>query len=454
MRRCIGGAFALGAILSGTACGVETEDNKPLTATSSRALVTDPESHTQEELREFRQREVAEYNEERSAGWDIVDTRVSPSGQIIDYVAAETLIPDDPDAPFATPPFNVDPQPEIPASDDAPAIRQGGTEIEVEPSLRPPPGTIPVLREQFTAYVDDPRGSDSLAQYIQDLIDPANVSSGGHLYARHSGTGDNTDANGVINLWRYGETNWSGDMSLMQLSQSCTSSGVIQTAEAGFNVLPTLYGDTNLHLFTFFTTIGYGVPNAHYQKGYNLNVNGFVPWSGATTYPGATIASSTLSSVNGAQYECLIEWTLGGDGNWWLYACSNWVGYYPTANSTTTVASKRINYGLMSSRSCQYNLFGEAASRNWDDYGVWGAVDMGSGQFASAGFANAAYIRHPQYYSLSGVWTDMPNNPLTGAGVDNDCYTVSNMVSSIGNSGTRGFYLGGPGYNQPGYPCQ
>lgn len=129
-------------------------------------------------------------------------------------MSADTLYPGDPDAPFAAPPFEVAPQPDIPDSDGVPTIRQGGTEIEVEPSLEPPPGTIPVLREQFAAYVDDPRGSQSLAEFIDNLAPPANTLND-HLKARQRTEVDVIDSHAHINLWRHGEAVFDGDMSLM-----------------------------------------------------------------------------------------------------------------------------------------------------------------------------------------------------------------------------------------------
>ena len=76
---------------------------------------------------------------------------------------------------------------------------------------------------------------------------------------------------------------------------------------------------------------------------------------------------------------------------------------------------------------------------------------MGSGQFPAAGFAQAAYIRDIRYFlddynpMTPLVLNTMPNNPLLGTGYDSNCYGVGNMTT-IGTSGTQGFFLGGPGY--------
>jgi hypothetical protein len=401
--------------------------------------------------REARQREVDEYNQLKSVGWKIIDTRVSASGQVIDYVSANTLYPDDPDAPFATPPVGVEADEETPETGD---IRRGATEIEVEASLRPPPGTIPVLREQFVGYVEDPGSARSLSEYLAQIVEPpANVAANGHLYTSQLSQQDNYETRAYINLWKYGETSFTRDMSLMQGSETCPIAAGLESVEAGFMVQPALFGDENLHLFTFFTRAGHAAAPADYQLSYNKVKKGFVQWNGATTFPGATIASNTLSSVNGLQYECEVRFQLY-KGNWWLHVCSNWLGYFPTANSTSVTSTQRIYFGTLSTVACDYSWFGEASTRNWFDFGFWGPVDIGSGRFPSEGFGRAAYIRTPSHRDpFTGVWVDMPNGPkLSGLGYDANCYRVSHWGALGSSPPYNGFFVGGPGYT-PG-SCQ
>lgn len=281
----------------------------------------------------------------------IVDTRHSPSGQIIDYVLAETLYPGEPDAPFAKPPYELPAATDIEGPDGRP-IRPGVTEIEADPMLWPPPGTIAVLRERFIRYVEAGDDYRDLAEYIATLPGPANEpgapSSGGH----HADL-ESQELTGMLELWSHASLGGSADPSVMQLSEYCLSGDAVQSmVGSGFAESRDVFGDEHLHLFTFFTRQGYG-SDADYGGGWNLQTKGFVQYAGATSFPGATVDSSTMSERGGDRYECVVKLQRGADGNWWVYACNNWLGYYPTQRSTTVVApARRIHFGQLARGGC------------------------------------------------------------------------------------------------------
>src|SRR5262249_38709684 len=90
-----------------------------------------------------RRAEVTAFLDGRGGGWDSVDTRRPSSGQLFDYVRAETLYPGAPDAPFAQPP-------PLPAEEDVGVgVARARSEFDTDPSLRPPEGTIAVARPSF-----------------------------------------------------------------------------------------------------------------------------------------------------------------------------------------------------------------------------------------------------------------------------------------------------------------
>jgi neprosin-like protein len=448
----------LGVGASVVGCGAEAGDAIDEFKRTSHGLSSDADAPDHGDARQYRQQEVEQYNRQKSEGWHIVATRQSPSGQIIDYVAAETLYPDAPDAPFAKPPYELSDSNNEFTGLDGP--QSGRAEIQVEPSLAPPPGTIPVLREQFAYYVDEGDDYRDLTDYLSKLVPPANHQNG-HLYGTQLAPNTpNLGTMASISLYRYGEvlTGPSNSMSLMQGSVMCPGSGAsTHTVEVGFQVLPNLYADSNLHLFTFFTTVGHAAGGSgHYTQSYNKIYKGFIQAAGATLFPGSTM--STTSVAGGAQYECPVVFDgPSADGNWWVAACGVWLGYYPTQNSSSVPASQEIDFGALGSAGCQYSWFGEAVGLvNGSNY--WGAVNMGSGHFPGAGWTWSAFIRAPKYWSAGVGWVNMVNNPhrstLPNSGYDWNCYEVGDITNVPGLG--RMFYLGGGGYNNiplPSRPC-
>lgn len=82
---------------------------------------------------------------------------------------------------------------------------------------------------------------------------------------------------------------------------------------------------------------------------------------------------------------------------------------------------------------------------------TWTWTDMGSGQFANAGFGQAANFRNPYYVDLSGKY-QWPDNPIDVAGYNPKCYTKT-ALASLPSPWDMFFYVGGPGRNAlPAFP--
>src|SRR5205085_10006018 len=119
---------------------------------------------------------------------------------------------------------------------------------------------------------------------------------------------------------------------------------------------------------------------------------------------------SPVSTNGGTQYIIRMQWQLY-QGNWWLFVQGSGsyiaVGYYP---------GSKFNGGQLTKNAQWVKYGGETAS---DDSG--NAGQMGSGQFASAGWSHAAYQRTIYYIntSLSGVWTTLSPHQTSTA-----CYTI------------------------------
>ncbi|CAN6164014.1 unnamed protein product [Urochloa humidicola] len=286
-----------------------------------------------------------------------------------------------------------------------------------------PEGTVPIRR---TTEKDLLRAS-SLRRYGRKPV---------HRGVRRDSTSNaHEHAVGYVNSEQYygakASVNvWSpriGDPSEFSLSQIWVISGSfgndLNTIEAGWQVSPELYGDSNPRFFTYWTT------DAYQETGcYNHNCRGFVQ----TTNKIAIGAAITPESVyNGRQFDItLMLWKDPKHGHWWLELGSGLVvGYWPSYLFTHLA------------RHANMVQFGGEVVNNRPS-GSHTATQMGSGHFPSEGFDRAAYFRNLQV-------VDWDNNLIPAASLKlladhPGCYNIQGGSNSYWGSY---FYYGGPGRN-------
>ena len=186
-------------------------------------------------------------------------------------------------------------------------------------------------------------------------------------------------------------------------------------------------------LFIYYTPDGY-------KTGcYNLTCTGFIQ-TGSTWTLGAKFPR--YSSVGGPQYEVTMEWQYWA-GNWWLLLNdgSGWdyVGYYPASiYGSGPLASGNASMTEFGGEVCNGPSGLNCTDPNWPQ--------MGSGNFASAGWQQAAYQRNLSYFDSSNV---MHSSTLTPFTQSSKCYSIDFTPSSSGGSWGSYIYFGGPG----GYKC-
>ncbi|XP_062228727.1 protein neprosin-like [Phragmites australis] len=284
-----------------------------------------------------------------------------------------------------------------------------------------------------------PEGTVAMRQTTEkDLLRASSLRRYGRKPARRSVRRDSTKSDhehavGYVNSQQYygakASVNvWSpriGDPSEFSLSQIWVISGSfgndLNTIEAGWQVSPELYGDSNPRFFTYWTT------DAYQETGcYNHNCRGFVQ----TTNKIAIGASITPESVyNGRQFDItLMIWKDPKHGHWWLELGPGLVvGYWPSYLFTHLARhANMVQFG------------GEIV--NTQPSGSHTATQMGSGHFPSEGFDRAAYFRNLQV-------VDWDNNLIPAANLKlladhPGCYDIHG-----GSNGYWGsyFYYGGPG---------
>ena len=291
----------------------------------------------------------------------------------------------------------------------------------VGPGTSCPAGTIPMERVTLDAMTRFP----NLHAFLSTGAAPSY--SKGHLHAKGYQDVTNTGDNTTLNLW-----NPTGDFTLSQQWIVGGSGTGMQTVEGGWVHSTRMFGSDAV-LFIYFT------PDDYSTGCYNLDCTGFIQ-----TDPTWTLGAgwSHYSSIGGTQYIFTMQWQYY-QGNWWLLlkGGGGWtdVGYYPgSVYGSGPLASGNASRTTFGGEVCNGPSGGQCTDPNWPQ--------MGSGNFASAGWQQAAYQHDLFYINSSGtsVWSSL--TPVTES---SKCYSTTFTPSSSGGSWGSYIYFGGPG----GYKC-
>jgi hypothetical protein len=427
--------------------GVTTADAAPREGLNSGDAPSKAEARRQNEVRREINAEVRADRREmlrqhlakRRARLEIVASTATDSGQAIDWIRRDSQVPHGRVA--APPPFQGN---EADLAGDESSANVAGDQLAAfelahQQHARGPEGTVPVLRRDVDAVLDnvDPpeKMDDFLSKYGRadwrggPKAEPNSFAVPGaaaHEYAYSAQYVDNYGGHGNINVWNP----WVYDRAEFSLGQVAVvrenGGGAKQTIEAGWQDYRNLYGDYSPHFFIFFTTNGYA-RQADNLGGYNRDVDGFVQYS-STVFPGARITAA--SSFGGSQYSTHFRVQLYA-GNWWIRMNNEWVGYYPAR----LFATNGLRY-----KADKISWYGEIVDL---DDGFPTFTDMGSGGFADRGFGYAAYMRNVVYYDDASGYT-YDYDPDTSYATEEDCYTIETHFRSRGSWGSY-FYWGGPG---------
>jgi hypothetical protein len=458
------------AVLSG--CGIlgldssgSSGDNPPDPCSNLRApdvsMAPDPVFTADEQPRqnEVCQRVGQAYKE---LGYQVVFTSRGPSGTTYDWATASTVQGSGAEPPPTPTPEQI--QAMLPEG-----VQLALTEIDVFPQLQGPAGTIPFVRDTYSAYVAGDTGAISLGDWIQNyqvVGAPPSKKAQYRMYAGIVTFAPNLGANVWINS--YPGFIEKDTLSLLEIVVGCRDPNnpiggemrqLIGIAASRDNI--NLKGkffkndpDSVLRLQVEFLTEGFGVTGDK-KGGWDGIRSGFLPPDFRPYPPGTPFATSTISTVGGPQFESLYQIALK-DGDWWVGHNGHWLGRYPHAlfdNATPVNDASPSN--LIASQACEVDWYGEIAAFT---NAPWTTTDMGSGHFASEGWQNAANFRNPSYIvdpdpAAPPVWPDSDPNikSLDAQPYNPGCYSKT-LLTSGPPPADRFFYLGGPGGDAPG--CQ
>ena len=299
------------------------------------AVSANPASAQAPDATAIRSEEVQRYLEQRHfARFSIQATTTGPMGEIVDWVDPRQL---DPDYDKRLPPSEL----QEPSADPA-SLEAGSPPMEelkqlseaadlaaawADAAKTAPAGTVPVIRPEFKYYVDGRSGAASFEEFLKSIPIPQPAGQD-RLYATKTDFNTNIGTQGWVRYHNPAQVPASG-MSLAQLGVFCWGGGpgstTLEGIEVGIQENSPLYGDSNLHFFTYFRT--HGGDQGDYIGGYNQLFDGFVPNGGAFP-PGATVPNPP---AGGSQRR--IRAVLSGGAWWvqdWVSSTSNtWLGYYP-----------------------------------------------------------------------------------------------------------------------------
>jgi Neprosin len=271
-----------------------------------------------------------------------------------------------------------------------------------------PPGTIPFPRltledlcrfETLDAFFHKYPASAATATGAPAVLDQPRpeVNRQEHRYANVEQAVPNIGGHSALTLYSPNVIS----NQYFSLSQHWYTGGLgseLQTVEVGWQVFPQLYKHSLPVLFIYWSINEYG------SGAYNLTDKSFVAVKSGEALIGNAL--SPVSIVGGTQMEVELTVYLH-EGNWWIYCGgvepANALGYYPTSLFTG---------GQMATNATAIAYGGETCSRteSWPE--------MGSGEFAGAGWEKAAYQRAIYYFPSGGgsQWADAlePNAPDPG----------------------------------------
>jgi hypothetical protein len=377
--------------------------------------------------------EIVSHFQARLRRRTVVATTRTPSGQILDWIPVESQVPGGSVA--APPPAMDEPWPGRRDSEG-----QASFELQDERTEHGPAGSVPVVRKDLgripvamplSRYMvkRSPDGRRLAGGTGTQAPEPPDPGGGSFIHCINGTRAACWGADGVFNVWNP-KTETFEDHSIMQVGLQNFDEPQLQAVEAGWIICQLLNGDGRPHLFTYYTTNGYG-PGADNVGGYNLEFDGWVQYD-SNIYPGALITWSSTRGGAQAVISVKYQWY---EGNWWLQVQGHWLGYYPTS--------------LFMGNQSVFATLGDHA----ESLGFWGEVgtvvnqeqtttQMGSGQYAEAGWQQACYQRNLR------MQTDREGRMAIFSGspqVDEPrLYDMQPHMNS-GTSWESYFWAGGPG---------
>ncbi len=386
--------------------------------------------------------ELSKWLETRQSALKIVKTTATPSGQILDWIPVESQ---DPAGKIATPPPASTASLPVRTADALKPVKPVGLELDDPRVERGPAGTVPVVRPDISRLTKTIALKDYLskrgglcANKKRRNKKPADPNPFGYF---HGTDGQDVKAYGCdffLNVWdpTINDPSVPGgdDHSILQTWLQ-NYDGQTQSLEGGWTVDQGLNGDTQPHIFTYYTVNGYS-QDGNNLGGYNRTVSGWVQYSNSV-FPGIRINGT--SKYGGEQLDVSMKFQLyreptNAELNWWIAVQGIWMGYYPASLYNRGLGNDVEWIGF---RGEVYSSLANPAFTK---------DQMGSGWQAQTGWTHAAFLRNLRNQSdMNGTMVN--NNGAassdTGTGGGANPYDIQDFMNS-GTTWGSYLYVGGP----------
>ena|GEM_PF-3467415 len=381
--------------------------------------------------------EIIEYFEARRERLEIVTTTRTPSGQLLDWVPAESQLRE---GSLAEPPPREadarEPEGPLPDGVDEPD-RPVEFELDDPAAERGPAGTVPIARVDFSAQPITVSLPEYLAKYGKRSKrgrargdNPPAIDLHGYFHASSWQPTTCYGAETALNVWAPAIEN-EGDHSLMQLGLLNHDLAKLQSIEAGWQVGKQHYGDWHPHLFVYYTTNGYEKDDDD-VGGYNQDVEGWVQVDDVI-FPGARLGP--VSERGSGQWAIAMKVQLHAS-NWWIKVNDRWVGYYP---ASLFMGNESV-FGTLGDHADLLGFWGEVYTDDSDPNAT--RTDMGSGSYGGAGWRQSCYQRNLRVQTRrDGTMEDHAGAP---SAENTDYYDIDSHMGSP-TSWASHFFAGGPG---------
>jgi Neprosin len=389
--------------------------------------------------------ELSDWLEARQGALNIRKTTTTPSGQTLDWVPIESQAAD---GKIASPPPAHSMRAR--ARDEKRPVRPVDFELDDPKVEQGPVGTVPIVRPDLTRLTQKislqnfltKKGGLKVYRRLHKA-QPTDPDPAGYFHDIDNQDGTFYGWDGFLNVWdpKINNPNGAGnDHSILQVWLQ-NNKPPLQSLEGGWTVDQSLNGDTQPHIFTYYTTNGYSKDGDN-LGGYNRLYKGWVQYSsasttGSTVFPGIRI--NGLSVYRGVQTDVSMKFQLyreptNGQLNWWVNVQGIWMGYYPASLYNGGLGDHATYVG------CGGEVYSSLAKPEQTQ------DQMGSGRQAAGGWTEAAFLRNLRNQAdLNGT---MVNNDGTASrdvatkgGADP--YTIQMDMDSATTWGSY-FYVGGP----------
>jgi hypothetical protein len=404
------------------------------------------ESQAQDLERDARGERIRQYFEERLARLEIVATTKTRSGQVIDWIPIESQAPDgkifEPPLELADEKLERDARGTKLELSKAPrgVDRSAATELQLDPGLLGPQGTVPVVRFDVESYLKNARILPDNPANILQKLPPPDPESNDRYYGVWQRFGTVFGSGGRINIWNVGGPN-SGETSI---AQTAVIRGTpMQAIEAGKIEYPGINSNRPYFFVYYRTNDG---ATGDWVGGYDTSVDGWIQYSSSVA-PRMSLVPWE-STLGGNQYSLDVEVRLW-QGNWWVKAAGEWAGYYPHcvggSGFSPCPGATLFSASGIRDQADRLDWYGEVFDASAP---APTTTDMGSGRFASEGWSRAAYFRNLTFFWAPNTywWWDSGSPRAT----DSACYSVSSAFYSSDPNWQNWYYFGGPGSGAPG----